>query len=51
MATYIIGAIIAVLFVLAARSSFGKKHGNGCGGGCGNFPYRPKCPTTAKIKE
>lgn len=51
MATYIIGAIIAVLFVLAARSYFGKKYGAGCGGGCGSCPYSQKCHTTAKIKD
>lgn len=48
MATYIIAAIIAVLFVLAVRSYFGKKYGSSCGGGCGNCPYSKKCSTLKK---
>lgn len=48
MATYIIAAVIAVLVVLAARSYFGKKYADGCGGGCGSCPYANKCHTTKK---
>ena len=51
MATYIIAALIAVLFVLAARSYFGKKYGSSCGSGCGSCPYANKCHTPKKIKD
>lgn len=51
MATYIIAALIAVLFVLAVRSYFGKKYGNGCQGGCASCPYTNKCHTPEKIKD
>lgn len=48
MATYVIAAVIAVLFVLAARSYFGKKYAGSCGCGCGSCPYSQKCHTTKK---
>ena len=51
MANYLIGGLIGVLVILAVRSYFGKKYGNGCGGGCCNCPYSGKCHTGKQIKD
>ncbi|MGM9569469.1 MAG: FeoB-associated Cys-rich membrane protein [Phascolarctobacterium sp.] len=44
MADYILGAVLVLLFVLAARSYFGRKFGSsGCGSGCKGCPHAKAC--------
>ncbi|MDY4919708.1 MAG: FeoB-associated Cys-rich membrane protein [Phascolarctobacterium sp.] len=44
MADYVVGGVLVLLFVLAARSYFGRKfRGNGCGCGCSTCPHATKC--------
>lgn len=43
MADYLVGGLLAVLFVLAARSYFGRKYGSGCSGGCSGCPHAKNC--------
>lgn len=50
MSTFIIGGIILVLFVLAARKLYkDKKEGKGCAGGCGGGCS--SCPSAPKKKN
>ena len=43
MADYILGAVLVLLFILAARSYFGKKFGGyGCAG-CQGCPHADAC--------
>lgn len=51
MANYLVGGLLIVLVILAARSYFGKKYSSGCGGGCTDCPYCGKCHTDKKIKD
>ncbi len=43
MADYILGALLVLLFILAARSYFGKKFGGGCSCGCQGCPRSQAC--------
>lgn len=44
MADYILGALLVLLFILAARSYFGKKFGgDGCCSGCKSCPHAKAC--------
>lgn len=43
MVTYIVGGVIAVAVILAARSYFGKKYGSGCGCGCSGCAHAKQC--------
>ena len=43
MADYILGGLLLLLFILAARSYFGKKFGGGCSGGCKGCPHAKAC--------
>lgn len=43
MADYLVGGLLAVLFVFAARSYFGRKFGGGCFGGCSGCPHAKNC--------
>lgn len=43
MATYIVGGVIVVAVILAARSYFGKKYGSSCGCGCSGCAHAKQC--------
>ncbi len=43
MTAYIVGAVLAIIFVLAARSYFGKKFGNACRHSCDACPRAKFC--------
>lgn len=43
MADYILGALLVLLFILAARSYFGKKFSGGCSCGCQGCPRSQAC--------
>lgn len=50
MVTYLVGAVLVVLLVLAVRSYFGKKYAGQCNSRCGGCPYARSCHTDKKIK-
>lgn len=51
MADYILGAVLVVLFILAARSYFGKKYsGDGCCNGCSGCAHAKQCGMDGKRK-
>ena len=43
MAEYLLGAVLVLLFILAARSYFGKKFGDSGCGGCKGCPHADAC--------
>ena len=43
MADYILGGLLLLLFILAARSYFGRKIGGGCSCGCKGCPHAKAC--------
>lgn len=51
MSDYILGAVLVVLFILAARSYFGKKYsGDGCCNGCSGCAHAKQCGMEGKRK-
>lgn len=48
MADYILGGLLVLLFVLAARSYFGKKFGDSCCSGCEGCPHAKACGKKAE---
>ena len=49
MADYILGGLLVLLFILAARSYFGRKFGgDSCGSGCKGCPHAKACGKKAE---
>ena len=47
MANYIVGGLLAIAVILAARSYFGKKYSGGCGG-CEGCPHARECRSSKR---